>query len=258
MNNFTIDLMSNSSMKVFTNNTTSNFTVHLPRKIILNGDWKVALAEIQFPNRFFNVTEKNNHIIFKEFKPKIWYEVEGSIYEIKSQNYNSIEDLITVVNDGFEEVLHQRIFNYDSFTRKIKIEIDDGPEARKILHKEIYLENKLALQLGFAPTDNILNFKESPFHVSLDQGLFDYIFVYCDIIESRIISDTYAQILKIFTREKKSNDVLMFSKEFQNLEYIPVSKKEFETIEINLRTVTGELVPFTYGIANLKLHFKQL
>lgn len=257
MNNFTIDLMSNSSMKVFPQNTTSNFIVHLPKKIVLSGEWEVALSEIQIPNRFYNVSKNNNHVIFEEFKPKRWFEIEGAIYEIKEQSFDNIQKLIDAVNEGFEKILGQKIFEYDETTSKIKIKISTDPKVKKILHKNIYLENKLAVQLGFIPNDNILQYTESPYTVSLNYGLFDYIFIYCDIIESRIISDTYAQVLKIFTIENKSNEVTILSKEFQNLEYVPILKREFESIEINLRTVTGELMPFTHGISNLKLHFRR-
>lgn len=257
MDSFTIDLMSNSSMKVFENNTTSNFTVLLPKKIVLKGDWQVALTEIQLPNCFNNVTKHNNRIIFEELKPNNWYFVEGKTYELKHSNYKNIQEIVNELNEGFLQVLEQKIFEYDKETNKINITISKAKDVRKILYKNIYLENKLALQLGFTPGANILQYTKSPNPVEINHGLFDYVMVYCDIIESQIISDTYAQVIKVFTRENISHEKTVFSKEFHNLEFVPVVKKEFDTVEINLRTITGNFMPFIYGISNLKLHFKK-
>lgn len=257
MNGFIIDLMSNSSMNIFKNNTTNNYTVLLPKKITLNGEWEVALTEIQIPNNFNNVTKGNNRVIFEELKPNNWYFVEGKTYELKEKNYLNVQNIVEEINNGFEQILHQKIFEYDTKTNKVMINISTDPLARKILYKNIYLENKLALQLGFTPGVNILQYTKSPNPVSINHGLFDYVLVYCDIIESQIISDTYAQVLKVFTRKNKLDDVTIFSKEFHNLEYVPILKKEFDTIEINLRTITGELMPFIHGISNLKLHFRK-
>ena len=58
---FTINLVSNSSMKTFSNNTLANFTTLLPNVIELpraNGDyWQVALFEISWPAKFKNITQ---------------------------------------------------------------------------------------------------------------------------------------------------------------------------------------------------------
>jgi hypothetical protein len=44
-------------------------------------------------------------------------------------------------------------------------------------------------------------------------------------------------------------------KEYQRLQYIPLLKKEFETISIDLRDKTGAYLPFDYGTVLVVLHF---
>ena len=53
--NFYLTLLSNSSMKYFSKNVTSNFTTQLPKSINLEGEWNVALSEIQFPCSFLTI-----------------------------------------------------------------------------------------------------------------------------------------------------------------------------------------------------------
>ena len=52
---FTIDLISNASMGIFTNNTMAQFRNQLAQPLQLGGDWQVALASISFPSNINNV-----------------------------------------------------------------------------------------------------------------------------------------------------------------------------------------------------------
>ena len=52
---FTIDLISNASMGIFTNNTMAKFRNQLAQPLQLDGDWQVVLATISFPSNINNV-----------------------------------------------------------------------------------------------------------------------------------------------------------------------------------------------------------
>ena len=45
---------------------------------------------------------------------------------------------------------------------------------------------------------------------------------------------------------------------FSQPHYVPVLKREFENIEIDIRSNTGEKIPFEFGTVSVKLHFKKL
>ena len=47
------------------------------------------------------------------------------------------------------------------------------------------------------------------------------------------------------------------SKSFVRPQYVPVSRKQFETIEVNIKRDTGESVPSEFGRVLLTLHFRQ-
>ena len=73
-NQFSIVLPSNSSMNVYPNNITTHFITYFPQQIDLEGEWSVALTEIQIPMTMHHV--KKNNLIDRKitheilFKPK--------------------------------------------------------------------------------------------------------------------------------------------------------------------------------------------
>src|SRR5438132_5424956 len=52
MDAFYYTLQSNASKDYFPTNTPTNFKIHLPTQINLEGDWLVGLVEIHFPAEF--------------------------------------------------------------------------------------------------------------------------------------------------------------------------------------------------------------
>ena len=54
-NEFTLHLVSSASMNIFPQNTLSSFKNYFNEKIILEGDWRVALTEIIFPAKINQV-----------------------------------------------------------------------------------------------------------------------------------------------------------------------------------------------------------
>ena len=43
---------------------------------------------------------------------------------------------------------------------------------------------------------------------------------------------------------------------FESPHYIPVGRRDFDTIGINIRDETGRKVPFQFGCVVVKLHFR--
>ncbi|KAF4529509.1 hypothetical protein B566_EDAN014204 [Ephemera danica] len=72
------------------------------------------------------------------------------------------------------------------------------------------------------------------------------------------VGDTLAPLLRIIHVDKSN---YIFGAQTVSLydspHYIKVSKTEFETIELDLRTVTVEVCPFMFGTSSIKLHFRR-
>jgi hypothetical protein len=70
-----------------------------------------------------------------------------------------------------------------------------------------------------------------------------------------IVGDTKAPLLRSvgITGQQGSTVRHLFEKPM----YVPLQKKHFESIEIDIRTDAGEVVPFQYGRSMVTLHFRK-
>ena len=103
-----------------------------------------------------------------------------------------------------------------------------------------------------------------PFDLSAGKQL---IFIYINIIEYQeyqYVGDTKAPLIRVIGSKQRLKNGSPFEIEpthrivFRNLEYKKLLSKNFQSNEIQLRTETGELVPFAgTGKVILTLNFKK-
>lgn len=73
-------------------------------------------------------------------------------------------------------------------------------------------------------------------------------------MKAQYVGDSLVPLLRIVPVERV--DGQWISKSFMRSQYIPVSRKQFETIEVNIKHDTEELVPFEFGKVLLTLYFR--
>ena len=118
---------------------------------------------------------------------------------------------------------------------------------------ELFSDN-IGYLLGFSPEEIVSNSSTAERQVDLEYGFPD-LFIYCDLIQSQYVGDALVPLLRIVPVEGKVGERV--SKSFLPPQYLPVSRKQFETVEVNIKTDTGESVPFEFGRVLLTLHFCQ-
>lgn len=265
MSEFYITLASNSSMDYYKDNKTSNFTVQLPKTLTLDGKWKVALAEIYYQNTFHNVSEGSNLIGFRFKSTSKSFEMFDreclQKFSIKINTYKNIEELLYAINWTFMGFISKNT-NVDDTNSLLKYNERSGKvlvtEVAKKVFSDIYFNNRLAVILGFNPDQNAVNEddEENIRTANLSFGIPDNMLVYCDIIDPQLFAHTTAKVMRVVNIDKKNKDFgEACHKEFQRLQYLPILKKEFENISIELRDKTGMLMPFEYGTSMIVLHF---
>jgi len=141
-------------MEYYADNKTSHFTVKLPKILTLAGKWAAALAEIHYPNTFYNVAVENNTIFFK-FKIDRYYEK----IEVEVKNFDTIDDLLKRINKcvykenelkaRFLADESEKIYEFLEFNSEIN-RIKIHPAYKKAC-TEIIFQNRLGLILGFEP-----------------------------------------------------------------------------------------------------------
>jgi hypothetical protein len=261
MDHFTVTLPSNSSMKYYTNNTTAHFITQLRETISLHGDWEVGLVEIHYPQTFFNVSKGDNYI-------KILFTISGE--ERKSEvpmtlfvppgYYRDEQELVAAVN----LVLHPYQvgeFAFESMSRQsyfTPYKPDPLSDQPKVSIQYMMFSPNLSRQFGYEPATNIAEEIVSPSSMNLVWGTPKHIYVYCDLITPQLVGDTAAPLLRIInTQSTKYNFGEETTSRLTPPQYLPLLKREFSTIEIDLRESTGLPVPFKSGTSAVVLQFRR-
>ena len=97
MDSFTIELVSNASGELFSNETLNSFTNFLPVQVNLERQWEVAFSEISYPSKYQNITEGN----FKFFDQKL--SKSTTSYNLEPCLYTSITDIVETTNTLIQE-----------------------------------------------------------------------------------------------------------------------------------------------------------
>jgi len=217
-------------MNIFPNNTVAKYTTQLHNNIELDGDWEVALAEIQYPHKFINVKGEWFRIFYNgRWTPKVY---------LKDGYYPTVESLMTELQTVVEDEASDReitlIFE-DAMPRvgRIRMATDPGPYlATSTLLTQLYLKTRTSIG------------NETRM-----------LFVYCDILEHVPVGDELAPLLRSVVVRGKHGDRI--GERFVNPMYLPIQKKTFGSIEINIMTGTGEPAPFIDGRSTVVLHFRR-
>ena len=277
---FYMTLPSNASMKLHPDNTLAHYITHLPQRIDLTGDWECGLAEIQYPHTWYNVTEED-----------VWFflsEIDGTgripSTKLSSGHYNDPFTLMYHVNRGLYSMWTDKVpaqMSYSSVTQKMTLLMTPNTVFTIPYH------SATAPMLGFlrsvvtSPSVVVKTEADSarvhsstssisppaktsdesyPFHneavdvVKLTQG-FDTIYVYTDVVESRIVGDSLTPLLRALPISGCHGDTV--SDRFTNIHYVPLMYSNCHSIEVDIKDDTGRRVPFEYGRVTVTLHFRR-
>ena len=140
-------------------------------------------------------------------------------------------------------------FAYDATSRKISVHI--GAD------NVITFMSDLATIMGFSPRH--LTFREERKYkgkVAMDPNRsFNSLYVYCDAAEAIPLGDIKTSLLRVFDAAEKFGDLI--HRLYTTPQYVPVSRKEFNTVKIDIRDDTGRPVAFEFGKVVATLHFRR-
>jgi hypothetical protein len=277
MTHFYLTLPSNSSSKFYPSNTLANYLTRLQAPISLVGEWEVALTELIFPRSWY--TYKGGHAEIKitccgcELPPAPDMPILPYTVEITlgAGYYGNTSDLVKAINGAInrtfspppiyqhvppkrlETIAHQTPkLTYDELKNRMTIFLPP--------YVDVEFSSTLCSRLGISRDQNpfrnyeavSINYKGT--NVCDPQGDVHSMYVYCDILEYIPIGDTKAPLLRIVETKGANGEVQHRS--FDHLRYVPIQKKQFDTIEIDIRNGFGEKMPFEGGQVTATLHFR--
>ena len=240
---FYITLPSESSKKLFPDNTPSEYTVRLPRWVDLNGAWEIGLHSLAYTP--WNIIQHLDEPISFMTGGK-----EGKGGKMK-KHYPSVHEYVSDIRKSLGNKSNDIEFFY-LLNGKVKVRLSSGYTLR--------LRREQAIVLGFmtfedpAETYDIENAEETgTYKANLYRET--NIHVYCDIVQPQIVGDKMSPLVAVVPYRKATSETVYVA---EHIRYIPLQTKSFQDITIHLRSSTEEFIPFEHRRVIVTLHLKPL
>ena len=260
---FYIHLPSNSSMDVFPKNTLAHYHTNLPTPIHLVGEWEVGLAEICYPMSWYNV--RRDVALEWDIRLKTHPGHEGDItsFRLGPGVYKSAEVLLGEMERLLRAVGYDRYLTLklNPISQRVEVHVHSGGSG-----VDVRFNTHLAELLGLSPekTDVFLPTGSyvGSYTFDLNHGFYS-LYVYCDLVRSRPIGDIMAPLLRSVPLKQDSKGLdekgmLTRNEIFNHIYFLPMQKKSFQTIEVDIRDDTGAKVPFEAGKVEVTLVFRKV
>ena len=277
MQEFEVYLVSNGSMHIFPDNTLSAFTNLLAEPLSLEGEWRVALSQIItsasvkniLDTRFEGYTQQidpETQIIYPE---RAYHELDGGLYRNVDEIMETLQDLTNVSLDWGIHPTNGKL----SITFRSR-------EGFSFPNREIPdILGFKGMKDNFGATQNGVHIGYKQLYASDDREEFtlhgDYsaditagrhvMFVYINVIEYQTVADTKAPLLRILpveTRLRNGSIVevgTLNHRTFKDLQFKSLLGNNIQSINIQLRSDSGDLIPFVgNGRTVLTLKFQKV
>ena len=228
-------------MQYFPDNETSNFVTKLSRTLQLDGEWEVGLAEINCPHTWYNIREGKNSL--EIYVPDQW------IQEISIQpgHYEKVQDVIDALLKAELANTTDVVVSYDDTSKRVTV--------RCAKDTVLELKGDIARMFGYLNNTAIRASDKKGFTLALPETGNQYFYVYTDIIKSQYHGDVVVPVLR--TVPVKGEHGSYVSKNFERPHHVPLNKKIFGMISINIRDEAGDLVAFEHCKVIITLHFRR-
>lgn len=249
---FYLTLPSNSSMKYFPNNTASHYFTKLPQTIDLSGEYEVGLSEVHISHEPYNILSSECKFAYKEGKHAV------QRYRLPTAKYTQHVDVINNLTNAFYQLGRSHtdrqpraVLNYDHKTQKVSlVMVKEGGE--------LVLSRDLARVLGFKRQKFIGTKPRKTFRATRPMSLLPQhksVYVYCDIVTPRPVGDYMVPLLRTLPTQKlEKKDVHII---YEKPHYIPISRPQFNNLEILITSDKGEELPFEDGHVVVTLHIRR-
>jgi hypothetical protein len=247
-------------MEVYPNNTAAKYMTILPNVIDLNGDWEVALYEIAFPAHFENVMENSHWMKFDDERVELPRGKYSHVVEVLTYMIQLIKSADSLPDAEMHIVKDELPSNLDR--NKITVVYE---EDRQKVHVIVPQRQKIEFSVPMADLLGMLTrVHDDTRSIKSDRPAriprrkqFPTAYVYTDIVQPVVVGDRQVQLLRTVNMDVDDGDVQMIHHVYTSPLYVPLGKKHFESIELNIMTDTGKTMPFAEGKSVAVLHFKR-
>ena len=242
-------------MDCYPDNTAAKYTTKLTNVIELDGDWEVGLTEISCPGSLINVRQLQYafSIVNEELNIVKSFSLRKGYYRNISEIVDGLNETIRVSKElkeilGRGEVPLLAHFTYHESVQRVQVTV----------RKDYGIRFNLALsrKIGMGRSARVIAGKTLGRVVSNEKPHTRSLYVYCDLLQAVPVGDVKAPLLRIVNIPDK-NETVNLHKTMTKTMYLPVQKKHFDTIEIQILDDTGTVIPFHDGKSHVVLEFRR-
>lgn len=146
-------------------------------------------------------------------------------------------------------VIRATRFVFEKSINRFRLETD--PESVRF----VAVSPQLGFTLGYERGDKIMHDEVGLYAPDMRGGI-DNVAVYCNIAENVILGDRTTSLLRVIGVNGRPGD--MIEKTYDTPIYSRINHKEVSDIEIEVRSLSGRLIPFEYGVVVVTLQFRKL
>ena len=246
-------------MDLYPNNTASQYTTKLSEVVELEGAWEVGLLETSFPGKVSNV-----------FAGKFFYKIHlvdnrEIVCTMNEGIYPSIASVLAELRRAYGRATNQAtpnqlvVFSFNTRSGRVTFKFTEHAGSEVV---SVEFGEDLAIMLGFEPhreyTHGLRRDHKAakPLHLS---ATINNVFVYCDLLEHVMVGDTKTPLLRIVNRKTDVRQPWDSVEHvtFNPVQYVPVQKKCFDTVAVQMMTDFGQPMPFVPGKSLVVLEFRR-
>ena len=111
------------------------------------------------------------------------------------------------------------------------------------------------MQLGFTENEILRGPKPNISPLMANMKRYTALYVYIGIIQNQLVGNVKAPLLRVVPVKSRYGKAAPVT--FEQLQFLPLNRSNIQTIEINKRSNTGELVSFESGKSIVTLEFRR-
>ena len=247
---FYLTLTSNSSLSYFPGNVESDYTTKLPKEINLEGDWEVDLTEISYPHIWYTVPILQNDYFISYRNEDITLRIHADPGYYKNPKI-LIKTLMSSLTRNQERQGSTSEFDlkFDDMMRRVRLQINKGFSG------DFWFSKSLGKLLGlgafrYFDSTNTIGQKIADTRLG-----FYSMYLYCNIVEPRVVSDVLAPLLSVIPVRGDNGDYI--HQRYEKIQYYLLLTKNFREIHVTLRDDQGQRIKFEGGKVVVTLHFQR-
>jgi hypothetical protein len=249
MSQFYVVLPSDSSVNYFPDNTVAHYKTKLAKRVCTDAEYEVAITELMYPMNMHNFVPKDPLVVDVQiYRCENWFK-----WQLESGYFKDGETLAEFLNTElttnfkksfYLENLVEPIFTYDKLQKQIRCSFQGTRERTDASSYFNWEPESAGLQKGF------ISFLANP----LELIEYNIMYIYCDIVTPYLVGDVQTPLLRAIGVKGERDETITVT--FEKPYYLPVARRDFDQIEININTELGAPVPFSGGKSLAVLHFR--